>query len=206
MKIDVSAERIAQVIRLHDCAYAWLQWFDERGRQDPTFLEPIADDLLDRHRAQQWLEAHWETLPEPRPDRSEAAPVAGLLASFFSVSFQIAIERGADGRPLQARILHRPTSKRKQRLGRTEVEALQRLAIDAGHRPRRDVLHTWREALNDTDVELWLYVVELACRAEGRTQGLSAMGLWRRLRLETRQDLEPAVVDARARMLAALPL
>lgn len=79
-----------------------------------------------------------------------------------------------------------------------------RLAIDAGQRPSKEALHAWRDRIDDADMELWLYAVELVCRAEGRTQNIDAMTLWRRMDATVRDDLLVQVEASRRRMLEAL--
>lgn len=207
MKVDVDPQTLAAIIALHEYAYQLLRWIDDRGRREPGVLADAAEALQDRERCTAWLLDRWAELPdEGRPEPQQAPAVAGLLSSFFSVSFRIDIDRSLDGALIAARIVHRPTGQRRQRgLRRKEIEALQRLAIDAGHRPAPEALRRWREVVDDADLELWMYAIELVLRSEGRTQGLDAMVSWRRMDPSAREALPTAIETARARLLAARP-
>ncbi|MEM6930441.1 MAG: hypothetical protein AAF602_26120, partial [Myxococcota bacterium] len=207
VKVDVSVATMAEVVRLHELAYTLLMWLDSRGRDDPDFLAALGPEIQDRSRAAAWLREAWPALPfgeRPRPSDEVLARLAGLLASFFEVSFVLSVDRGLDGSVRAAKILNRSSSKRRIRKGRIEVEALQRLAIDAGVRPSREDLHAWRSRIADEDVEAWVYGVELVCRSEGRSQGVPALRLWRRLPPDDRDALLGTIERARQRLLAAL--
>ena len=103
-----------------------------------------------------------------------------------------------------AKVLHRSSSRRKTSPRRAQREALQRLAIDAGSRPTHAQVRAWRDRVADEDVDAWLYGVELVCRSEGRTQGVRAMGLWRRMSPAQRADLATTIESARRRLLESL--
>lgn len=205
MKVDLSEAAIDRAVRAHAYAYAVLQWLDARGRRDAPSLAALEHVIQDAAQAGCWVEASWAELPpEDRPEVGLAPAVGAMLASFFEVSFRVEVSRGLDGVLLAAKILHRPSPMKRPRLGRTAIEALQRLAIAEGRRLSPAELRAWAGRVDPADLEVWLYAVELVHRSEGRTAGIPAMTLWRRMELGQREALRDAVASARERMLKSL--
>jgi hypothetical protein len=204
MKVDLSEAAIDRAVRAHAYAFAVLQWLDARGRRDAPSLAALEQAIQDAEQATRWVEASWAELPaEDRPEVALAPAVGAMLASFFEVSFRVEVSRGLDGALLAAKILHRPSPMKRPRLGKTALEALQRLAIAEGRRPSADELRAWLGRVDPADLEVWLYAVELVHRSEGRTAGIPAMTLWRRMELGQRGGLHDAIAAARERLLRA---
>lgn len=204
MKVDLSDAAVDRAVRAHAYAYTVLQWVDARGRRDAPSLAALEQVIPDADQAARWVEASWAELPaEDRPEVGLAPAVGAMLASFFEVSFRVEVSRGLDGALLAAKILHRPSPMKRPRLGRTALEALQRLAIAEGRRPAADELRAWLGRVDPADLEVWLYAVELVHRSEGRTAGIPAMTLWRRMELGQREALRDAIAAARDRLLRA---